>query len=117
MWSPTDDLIVYSTEVVAGTVALAAVRADGRSAPLPTLKVRPGSYRFLPNGTGLVYLPAANSPNFWMLDLVSHAVQQLTRFDGRGRLQTFDFSADGKRIIFDRWNENANIMLIARPAR
>ena len=69
---------------------------DGASVELPTVLVRPGGYRFLPNGTGLVYLPRIQSLDFWLLDFATKQSRQLTRFSNQGALRTFDITPDGK---------------------
>ena len=68
-WSPKGDLIVYAA-AVGGNVPTS--RACDRMAPRSSChpkRVRPGGYRFLPNGTGLVYLRHTQLPDFWLLDL------------------------------------------------
>ena len=56
VWSRDGKLIVYAGPLVAGMVPLLGVRPDGAPVELPPVQARPGGYRFLPNGTGLVYL-------------------------------------------------------------
>jgi len=57
VWSPDGNLIVYAGKFFTGQVELLGVRPDGTAVELPAVRARPGGYRFLPNGTGLVYLP------------------------------------------------------------
>ena len=71
VWSPDGNLIVYAGRSVVGQVALLGVRPDGTPVELPHVRVRPGGYRFLPNGTGLVYLPRIQALDFWLLDLAT----------------------------------------------
>ena len=53
---------------------------------MPPVRARPGGYRFLPNGTGLVYLPFIPSLDFWLFDFATksppsaHAPRQSGRF-------------------------------------
>jgi Tol biopolymer transport system component len=110
-WSPKNDLIVYTT-AVGGAVPMLGVRPDGGVVPLPSERVRPGGYRFLPDGTGLVYLPHNLFPDFWLLDLAGKKPRRLTHLSYRGALQAFDVTPDGKHIVFDRSRENSNIVLI-----
>lgn len=77
--------------------------------------VRPGGYRFLPNGSGLVYLRRIQGLNFWLLDLATKQSRQLTHFSNQGALRTFDITPDGKYIVFDRSRQNSNIVLIDLP--
>ena len=74
VWSPKGDLIVYAVPFagVGGRDALRAVRPDGAPVAMPDVRVRlGGAHRFLRNGTGLVYLPALETKDFWLLDLAS----------------------------------------------
>ena len=115
VWSPDGNLIVYAGTFVAGQVALLGVRPDGTPVELPTVRVRPGGYRFLPDGTGLVYLPRIQSLDFWLLDFATKASRQLTRLSNQGHIATFDITPDGKQIVFDRSRENSDIVLIDLP--
>jgi len=118
VWSPDSNLIVYDGALVPGQVApLLGVRPDGATVELPPVRVSPGSKRFLPDGSGLVYLPRNNnqSPEFWLLELATGNQRQLTRLSHQGTLGAFDITPDGKHIVFDRSRENSHIVLIERP--
>ena len=77
VWSPRDDLIVYGGRSVIGQVELHAVRPDGTPLQLPQMLVRPGGYRFLPDGTGLVYVERIQSADFWLLDIATGIRRQI----------------------------------------
>jgi Tol biopolymer transport system component len=115
VWSPDGSLIVYGGPLVAGQTALGWVRPDGTSVDLPPIRVRPGGYRFLPNGKGLVFQPTGPSPDFWLLDLAAKTTRQLTHLSYRGRTQAFDIMPDGTAIVFDRIGQNSDIVLIDLP--
>ncbi len=115
IWSPDGRVIVYSGPLVAGQVPLLGVRPDGTPAPLPSLRVRPGGYRFVANGAGLVYMPRMQWRDFWALDFASGSTRQLTRIADQGIVRTFDITPDGKHIVFDRLRENSDIVLIDLP--
>jgi Tol biopolymer transport system component len=116
VWSPDGRLVVYGGALVAGQVPLLAVAPDGTPVALPDVRARiGGSYRFLPDGSGIVYLPRNQSIDFWLLDLKTRTTRQLTHLANRGALRTFDITRDGTSIVFDRTNENSNIVLIDRP--
>ncbi len=85
VWSPDGNLIVYAGKFFTGQVELLGVRPDGTPVELPSVRARPGGYRFLPDGTGLVYLPFIPSLDFWLLDFATkkaasaHAPRQSRR--------------------------------------
>ena len=115
IWSPDGRLIVYAGTFESGQAPLLAVRPDGQRVVLPPVRVRPGGYRFMPDGAGLVYLPRAQATDFWQLDLATGQSRQLTRLAASGALRTFDITPDGTHIVFDRARENGDIVLIDLP--
>ena len=115
VWSPDGNLIVYAGKFFTGQVELLGVRPDGTPVALPPMRTRPGGYRFLPNGRGLVYLPFIPSLDFWLFDFTTKESRQLTRLSNQGALGTFDVTPDGKAIVFDRSRENSDIVLIDLP--
>jgi serine/threonine protein kinase/Tol biopolymer transport system component len=115
IWSPDGNLIVYAGKFFTGQVELLGVRPDGTPVELPPVRARPGGYRFLPNGTGLVYLPFIPSLDFSLVDFATKTSRQLTRLSNQGALGIFDITPDGKGIVFDRSRENSDIVLIDLP--
>jgi hypothetical protein len=107
-------LILYAGRSLVGQVQLLAVRPDRTPVELPETWVRPGGYRFLPNSSGIVYLPRIHALDFWLLDLATGQPRQLTRFGNHGTLRTFDITPDGQAIVFDRSRQNSDIVLIDR---
>jgi Tol biopolymer transport system component len=113
VWSPDGALIVYGGPGVGGQVPLLGVRPDGTPVELPEVRAGlRGGHRFLPNGTGLMYL--SRSHDFWLLDLATNKTRAVTRLS-LGVLSTFDITPDGKSIVFDRSRENSDIVLIDLP--
>ena len=116
VWSPKSNLIVYSGRSIVGQVELLGVRPDdGAPVELPPVLARPGGYRFLPNGSGLVYLPRIQGMDFWLLDFNTKTSRQITSLGSQGTLRTFDITPDGKYIVFDRSQQNSDIVLIDLP--
>ena len=116
VWSPHGDLIVYGGPFVGGRVQLLGVKADGTPVELPDVRTgRGGGHRFLPDGTGLVYVPYPWSRNFWLLDLATKKTRPLTDLGDHGNVSAFDITPDGKDIVFDRVRNNSDIVLIDLP--
>jgi len=113
VWSPKGDLIVCrSTRSVLGQVTVRAVKEqDGTVIELPFM-TRPGGYRFLPNGSGLVYLPRIQGFDFWLYEFATGNSHQIAQLENKGALRTFDITRDGKSIVFDRSRQNSNVVLI-----
>jgi serine/threonine protein kinase/Tol biopolymer transport system component len=119
VWSPQGDLIVYAGPSPAGLTPLLAIRPDGAPIDWPEIQVRTGGprMRFLPDGTGLVYMEETMGP-FRLLDFATGQTRELARLTRRARTLTFDITPDGKRIVFDRLQDNSDIVLIElRPQR
>jgi Tol biopolymer transport system component len=115
IWSPKGDLIVYSGPSVAGRPSLLAARPDGTPVDWPEIRVVVGGqrYRFLPDGTAVVYLGDASAGPFRMLDLTTMQTRELTTLlDPIAITLTFDITPDGQRIVFDRVRDNSDIVLI-----
>ena len=116
VWSPQGDLIVYCGAQVFTLAPLLAVRPDGTQANLPEIKVqREGErVRFLPDGTGLVYMlgDTLAEQDFWLLDLRTMHSRRLTKLSSSAVMRTFDITPDGRRIVFDRLTGDSDILLV-----
>jgi serine/threonine protein kinase len=120
VWSPDGSLIVYSGANVGSLAPLLAIRPDGTPITLPPIQVRReggGSRaRFLPDGTALIYMQGLNpAQDFWLLDVKTKQMRQLTRLDVKGATPSFDVTPDGKQIVFDRLRDNSDVVLIDLP--
>jgi len=116
VWSPSGDLIVYTGANVSVDAPLLAIRPDGTRVDLPPIRLRVEGkrYRFVPDGLALVYAQGPfPAQDFWLLDLKTKRSRQLSRLtNNSAATQSFDVTADGTRIVFDRVRENADIVLI-----
>jgi dipeptidyl aminopeptidase/acylaminoacyl peptidase len=120
VWSPNGDLIVYARGFggAGARSVLRGVKPDGTPAQMPEVPVRAGgAHRFLRNGEGLVYLPNVETVDFWMVDLTTNKIRQLTHLSDRGFLNTFDITPDGKYLVFDRSRQNSDVVLIDLPKK
>lgn len=118
VWSPDGRFVLYSGPDVGTTLQLKAATANGRPYPIPNLTLPRGAGRlgFLPLRGGLVVLRGEiERKNFWLIDLESAAERQLTNF-GRGFIiKDFDLSPDGREIVFERAQEDSDVVMIVRP--
>src|SRR5437867_3345874 len=115
VWSPSEDLIVYTGANVSVDAPLLAIRADGTNVELPAIRLRVEGkrYRFVPNSLALVYAQGPfPAQDFWLLDLVTIKSSRLTWFNNSAATRYFDVTADCKQIVFDRVRENSDIVLI-----
>ena len=118
VWSPDGLLIVYAGANVSAFLPLLALHPDGSTAKLPEIKIRRDGerVRFTRDGKSLIYMQGAvRAQDFWMLDLATLKSRQLTQFRQRDSMRTFDVTADGKSIVFDRIRDNSDIVLIELP--
>ena len=120
VWSPSGDLIVYTGANISVDAPLLAIRSDGTNVELPAIRLRVEGkrYRFVPGGLALVYAQGPfPAQDFWLLDLTTKKSRQLTRFNNSAATPSFDVTADGKQIVFDRLRGNSDIAVIHLPLR
>jgi hypothetical protein len=93
------------------------VSADGRLQSEPNITLSRGARRlaFLPGQRALLVLRGEmNHKNFWVIDLESGRERPLTNFGRNFVIGDFDVSADRREIVFDREQDNSDIVLIDR---
>jgi serine/threonine protein kinase/dipeptidyl aminopeptidase/acylaminoacyl peptidase len=115
VWSPDGSLILYSAPWQGAGYEVKAVTSDGQPHGLPELWVLRGGdrYRFLPGGKQVIVLLGDYlRQNFWIVDLETGKRRQLTDLKQGYSIQSFDVSSDGRQIIFDRVQQNSDIVLI-----
>jgi Tol biopolymer transport system component len=123
VWSPDDRFIVYSEQHASGSFDVKTMTPDGAPVVIPAVAslgtrfpLALGTpYRFMPGGKTLITLQGtAPYQNFFRLDLETGEQRQLTSFDPTSGsvVQNFDISPDGRRIVFDRLRNHADIVLM-----
>jgi Tol biopolymer transport system component len=94
------------------------VTPDGRPFALPEIWVgnRGDRYRFLRDGKSLIITRGVLwQQNFSLLDLTTGKLRDLTNLSRQFITRSFDVSPDGKQILFDRYRQNSDIVLIDLP--
>jgi len=117
VWSPDGSMIVFAGAQVGPLLRLHAVTPDGKQLEFPAIQVSIGGerVRFLPDGSGIVYLRGLDPDyQFRLLHLESGEDRPLTEFASSTTMRTFDITRDGKTIVFDRQRSNSDIILIER---
>lgn len=122
VWSPDGEFILYSGTPRGRSVPILAMRPDGTPLHLAISGLLvdrlADSYRFTPDGRGLVVkLGGFRLQDFWLVDSRTGSRRRLTKLRPGASLSRFDVSRDGRRIVFERVEENSDIALLELPER
>jgi len=120
VWSPDGRFIIYCGADSGGVFRVGAVTPNGERYRLPDLTLRRGAERFcfLPHQGALVFLKGDfTQRDFWLLDLKSGRERQLTNLNPAYIIREFDLSSDGSEILFDRFQQNSDLVLIELASR
>jgi Tol biopolymer transport system component len=119
-WAPDGRSILYR-ERQGPSFTVKAVKPDGSPAAIPDLTIgvtASDGYRFIPDTPSIVALLGdVPAQNFWLVNLNTGVRRQLTAFKSGHRIRSFDISSEGKQILFDRWREDSDVVLIDRNKR
>jgi serine/threonine protein kinase len=120
VWSPDGRFIAYSEHHGGPTYQLKGVTPEKQPFRLPEVTIAAGGnrYRFLPDGKELALIRGHyQHQEFWLLDLATGQLRQLTTLRPGFDIKSFDVSPDSKQILFDRYRENSDVVLIDLPPR
>src|SRR5439155_1466153 len=85
--------------------AVSAVRAEETTVGLPAIRLRVEAkrYRFVQDGRAVAYAQGTSAAqDFWLLDIATKDSRHLRLVNNPAATQSFDVTADGKQIVFDR---------------
>ena len=114
VWAPDGTFIVYSGPDVGTTFPVRAVTADNAPYALPNLKLTRGArrVRFFGGRALVVMQGGIQHKDLWLFDLGTGARRQLTKFAPDWNIQDFDISRDGREIVFERVQEQSDIVAL-----
>jgi Tol biopolymer transport system component len=117
-WAPEGRFLVYSGMDIGTTFPVKTVSSAGRPSTVPGMTLSRGArrFRFLPGQATLVILRGdVDHKELWAIDLKTGGERQLTNFGPDVRISDFDVSPDGREIVFERTQEDSDVVLIDRP--
>jgi Tol biopolymer transport system component len=118
--SPAGALVAYSGPDVGTEVPVRAVRTDGEAPVFPALTLPRGGRHvvFTPDGRSLVVLrKETDGDDLWLVDLATGTERRMTSLSSDFAVRDFDLSPDGRELVLERTQQQADVVLIERPAR
>ena len=120
VWAPDGRFVAYSGPDIGTTFAVKAATPEGTAYPLRPLSLTRGARRlvFLRGRDEVVVLRGEiRHKNLWAINLKTGAERQLTAFTPGFEIRDFDISSDGREIVFERLQEQSDLLLLDLPDR
>ena len=117
-WAPDGRFVVYSGPDIGTTFSVKAVTAEATTHPLPSMTLTRGARHlaFVNGGRSLVFLRGEiRHKNLWLIDLETGAERQLTNLTPDFDISAFDISPDGREVVLERVQEQADVALLDLP--
>ena len=117
-WAPDGHFVVYSGPDIGTTFSVKGVTPESAAHPLPNMTLTRGARHlaFLNGGRTLVFLRGEiQHKNLWLIDLETGAERQLTSLPPDFDIRAFDISPDGREVVLERVQEQADVVLLDLP--
>ncbi len=119
-WSPDGKVLLFSGPDVGTTFPVKAVNADGTPYPSGPWTLTRGArhLRFLPDGRSVAVLRGEmRHKSLSAIDLQTGAEQRMVDLPPQFDIRDFDLSPDGRELVLEEMQGQADIVLIDLPGR
>ena len=119
-WSPDGKVLLFSGPDVGTTFPVKAVKADGTPYPSGPWTLTRGArhLRFLPDGRSVALLRGEmRHKSLSVIDLETGAEQRMIDLPTEFDIRDFDLSPDGRELVLEEVQGQADIVLIDLPGR